>query len=132
MIIYIIVFLIFSFLGWIIDTGYRSIIAGKFTSIGYFNAPLRPIYGFGGLFISLIYKNLSSLNLFMQFFIAWIGLIIIELIGGWFCEMILKKKLWDYSDEFLNYKGWICLKHSIYWLILLIIYKIFLIIINLK
>ena len=50
---------------------------------------------------------------------------LIELIAG---ELLLKffnLRLWDYSNEKYNYKGFICLKFSIYWMLISAAYYFF-------
>ena len=59
--IYLIEFLIFLFIGWVIDSAYRSVASSKLRNSGYFKGPFCPIYGFGGtltfyiLFIGLFW-----------------------------------------------------------------------------
>ena len=122
MIINILLFLLFAFLGWIIDSTYSSIIQKKFISSGYYKGlPLCPIYGFGGLLIFASFTQLEILYPILTILITTIFIILLEYIGGWFCEHILKEKLWDYSDIKGNINGYINPIHSFYWLLLVTI-----------
>ena len=44
---------------------------------------------------------------------------------GWFLEKMFNTKYWDYSDLKFNIKGRVCLKNSIFWGILCVIFIIF-------
>lgn len=117
---YILIFLIFAFIGWIIDTTYCSIGSKKFVFSGYFKyVPLCPIYGFGGLLILSLFIQLESLPAWLVIIITTILVVILEYVGGWFCDKILKEKLWDYSRAKFNISGYVNLLNSAYWLVLI-------------
>ncbi|MCQ2463055.1 MAG: putative ABC transporter permease [Clostridia bacterium] len=51
-------------------------------------------------------------------FVFFLGLIlcdIVEYVTSFLMEKLFHARWWDYSEEFLNIKGRICLKHTIYW-----------------
>lgn len=57
---YFLLFLIYSILGWIMESTLVSIKAKKFINRGFLIGPYCPIYGWGGLIITLYltqYKN---------------------------------------------------------------------------
>ena len=113
---YLLTFIIFGFLGWGVDTAYRSICNGKYdpgTYIKYFS----PMYGFGAVVLYILYTHMES-SLIMQLLVAMVLLTLLELVGGIFCERVLKKRVWDYSNNRLNFKGHIDALHSFYWLVL--------------
>lgn len=114
-------FLLFSFAGWIIDTTYSSIAAKKFIFSGYYkNLPLCPIYGFGGVVIYQSFSALSNYSPIITILLTTFLVILLEYIGGVFCEKVLNEKLWDYSHMKFNLHGHISLLHSSYWLVLII------------
>ena len=51
---YVVLFAIYSFMGWILEVIYRSITQRKFVNAGFLFGPFVPIYGFGALFVILI------------------------------------------------------------------------------
>ncbi len=55
-------FFISVFIGWILDTSYRSLTERKYTS-GSFLPFLAAIYGFGGLFLTIFFAFTSSISL---------------------------------------------------------------------
>lgn len=120
---YLSIFIVFAIFGWILEVIYRSIKDKKIINPGFLRGPYLPIYGFGGLLLFII--NYFFTNLVTVIFISAVIMIILELITGWIFIKHFNSKLWDYSDRFLNYKGLICLEYSIYWIILVIIFALF-------
>lgn len=116
-------FLFFSFLGWAIDSGYRSYQERKWINAGYFQGPVCPIYGFGALTLIFIFKYFSDLPHLILIFLGTTALILVEFMGGLFSETVLKVKLWDYSSSRFNWRGHIDLLHSFYWLISVIFFS---------
>lgn len=115
-------FLIFSVIGWVIDSAYRSIDEKKWVNAGYFKGPVCPIYGFGGVILLYLFKNLSNLPLILQIILASLAMILVEYAGGIFSEKILKIKLWDYSFSRFHLGSYIDLLHSLFWFLLTILF----------
>lgn len=111
----IVLFALFSFLGWVIETIYRSVTNGRFVNAGFLRGPFTPIYGMGGIVIILagILVRERSLPLQMIYFAALTTLL--ELVTGLVIEKLFGHKLWDYRDNRFNLKGIICLKYSVIW-----------------
>lgn len=118
---YILYFIIYSFLGWIIDTGYRSVLAKSFAPNSITFLPFAPIYGFGALFVLLAYPRIQHLSFLTQFIIFSFSLTLGEYIGGVLTLHFLGKRLWDYSDMPFNFQGHISLLNSFIWGILALI-----------
>lgn len=123
--LYIFEFILFSFVGWIIDSLYRSIINKRWINAGYFSGSICPIYGFGGVILVFILKTFSELNLIWLLVIASITMILVEYIGGIFSEKVLKVRLWDYSKTTFNIGGHIDALHSFYLVILVVVFYFF-------
>ncbi|HLD40142.1 MAG TPA: putative ABC transporter permease [Candidatus Nanoarchaeia archaeon] len=115
-------FLIFSIIGWILDSAYRSIDEKRWVNAGYFKGPVCPIYGFGGLVLIFLFKILDFLSPVVQIIIAALMMVAGEYVGGIFTERILKLKLWDYSASRFHLHGYIHPLHSFYWLVLTIFF----------
>ena len=87
-----------------------------------------PIYGIGG---SILYF-LSGLKLralpneplrIAVILLMAIGVMtLIELVGGAIAVKYFHISLWDYSEEWMNYKGLICPKFSLFWCIICAVY----------
>src|SRR3989344_9553930 len=112
--VYVIEFLLFSFIGWIIDSGYRSVTERKWVNAGYFRGPICPIYGFGGLALVFFVKYFDFLPVFGMLLLCWVALIVVEYVGGIFSEKVLGLKLWDYSEASYYFGGDIDVLHSLY------------------
>ena len=113
--------IIYSFLGWCIESIYKTIIEKKLTNSGFLYGPYCPIYGFGALIMILVFSQVPN-NVFIVFIISVFILTVWEYIVGVILEKIFKTKYWDYSHLKFNIKGRVCLKNSIYWGILGVIF----------
>jgi len=118
-------FFIFSFIGWVLDCLCRRFETGHWVNAGFFRGPICPIYGIGGLVLMFLFESFSFLPTALLLFFAFISAVLVELVGGIFSEKVLQVKLWDYSKSRFNYRGYIDLVHSFYWLILVIVFYYF-------
>ena len=107
-------FAIYSFLGWCVESIYKSILDKKLVNSGFLYGPFCPIYAFGAIIMALILTKLPN-NVFIIFISSTILLTVWEYIVGVFLEKIFKTKYWDYSHLKFNINGRVCLKNSIYW-----------------
>ena len=107
-------FFIYSFLGWVMETCYVSILDKKFINRGFVNGPFCTIYGFGALAVYFILKPFEN-NILILFIMGIIVPSILEYFTGWLMEVIFKTTWWDYSNYRFNIKGRICLLNSIIW-----------------
>ena len=107
-------FLIYSFIGWILESTYKSILQKRIVSSGFLNGPVCPIYGCGALIIYYFLKDVSD-NVFILFILGTIVLSFFEYLVGLFLEIVFKTKYWDYSNRKFNIQGRVCLQNSLYW-----------------
>ncbi len=107
-------FIIYSFLGWIMESIVRSISEKRIINTGFLKGPVCPIYGIGAL-IMLLFLNRFENNLILLFFISIFILTLWEYIVGFLLEKTFNMKYWDYSNQKFNFKGRICLVNSICW-----------------
>ncbi len=111
-------FIIYSILGYIIETIYGILTKGVWESRqSFLYGPFCGIYGLGAvvLIISLQYFNKSTNKLFVGGFIAGS---IVEYLVSFIGELIFHVKWWDYSHMPLNINGRICVYYSLFWGIL--------------
>lgn len=108
-------FIIYSVVGYIIETLYGIITKGVWESRqSFLYGPFCGIYGLGASVMIIFlnpYKNKHN-ALFIGGFIVGS---IIEYFVSLFGEMILGVKWWDYSGMPLNINGRICVYFSIFW-----------------
>ena len=103
-------------LGWILELFFRRIVHGKWVNPGFLIGPYLPIYGFGLVALTVIFLLFKDSNLHPVIIILLMGLLmtLIELVGG-IIGLKNNVRLWDYSDQWGNYKGIICPLFSAIW-----------------
>lgn len=114
-------FILYSFAGWLLESISKTIAQKKLVNSGFLNGPICPIYGFGALIMLLSLEFLKQKPLLL-FIAAFVVLSIWEYIVGIFLEKVFKTKYWDYSHLKFNFQGRVCLKNSIYWGILGVVF----------
>ena len=108
-------FIIYSVLGYIIETIYGMITKGVWESRqSFLYGPFCGIYGLGAVvMIICLHKFPRKFNtLFIGGFIVGS---IVEYIVSFVGEMLLGVKWWDYSNMPLNINGRICVYFSVFW-----------------
>lgn len=108
-------FFLYSFIGWIIDTGYRSAWARAYTSGSFFPLPLCPIYGFGALLVLSLQQTISFLPILVQWGVYAILLATLEYVTGVVILRVYNKRLWQYPGGLLNVKQFTNLSHAAIW-----------------
>lgn len=125
---YLFIFASFSFVGWVMELCYRSYRTKNIVNPGFMSGCVVPLYGLGALILTILSQVLPEPNsipkLIFSFFVSMICLTGLELFSAYTNLKFYKLKLWDYSDEKLNYKGFICLKFSIIWGLLSILFRL--------
>ena len=116
-------FVIYSFIGWILESIYKSILQKRIVNSGFLHGPFCPIYGYGAMIMYLSLRNLTN-NLVILFSYGVVVLSLFEYIVGLFLEIFFKTKYWDYSQKRFNINGRVCLQNSIYWGILGVVFMI--------
>jgi uncharacterized membrane protein len=107
-------FIIYSFMGWCIETVYATINKKEFVNRGFLHGPFCPIYGFGTLSIIVLLKPIETNYIFL--FLGSVFLTsTIEYLTGYILENSFNSTWWDYSDKRYNLHGRICLSFSIIW-----------------
>jgi len=116
---YFLVFIIYSFIGWVIESGYRTVLEkGRFVNSGSLFGPFIPIYGFGATAILLIELYISSFAFSVQIIIFSVVATGIEYLTSYILEKKFSMRFWDYSSYPLNINGRVCLLYSVFWAIL--------------
>ena len=110
-------FLIYSFLGWCIESIYKSILEKKLINSGFLFGPICPIYGFGAIIMYVFLEDISNKPI-LTFCLGFVVLSLWEYVVGVFLEKVFHTKYWDYSNYKFNLQGRVCLLNSIFWGIL--------------
>lgn len=105
-------FMIYSFIGWLCESIYCSFLAGHAINRGFLSGPVCPVYGFGGLLVIGTLYPLRN-NLLLLFAAAMLLTSVLEYLTALALEKIFHTKYWDYSNQFLNLQGRVCLWNSL-------------------
>lgn len=113
-------FIVYSFLGYIIETTFGLLTKGVIESRqSMLYGPFCCIYGLGAVCLLCIPKGAKK-NKWTLFIAGFIIGSVVEYIISWIGECIFHIKWWDYSNYPLNINGRICILFSIFWGILTI------------
>lgn len=107
-------FILYSFIGWMLEEMYSFIITKKFNTDGFLISPLKPMYG-TAFFLLVLSNERLSINGIPLIFLCFLIPTGIEYISGYILKKIFNKTYWDYSHLKYNINGLISLKFSLYW-----------------
>lgn len=105
-------FLIYSFVGWILETIFAITKQRKIINRGLINGPFCTVYGFTGVLITVALKDLSGVWLFL---FSAIYASVIEWVAGKIIEKICHERWWNYENNKFNLGGYISLQTSVLW-----------------
>ena len=114
-------FLVYSILGWIMESIVRSISEKKLINTGFLKGPYCPIYGIGAIIMFSFLESFKN-SVIVLFIISFIVLTLWEYLVGVLLEKLFHTKYWDYSNNKFNFQGRICLMNSIFWGILGVVF----------
>lgn len=110
-------FFIYSFAGVIVEMvycwtiEYRGVVESR---LGLLYLPFNLLYGAGGVIITL-----ALLPYFDNPFVVFALGLVVGTVLEYFTSLIMEKAFhavyWDYSKEFLNIQGRVCLKYALMW-----------------
>lgn len=110
-------FILYSFLGWLMETCYCSILEHRLVPRGFLYGPICPIYGGGVVLMILFFTPLKG-NLVLFYGTAVVIMTSWEYFVGWALETATHVKYWDYSQYRFHLKGRVCLWVALVWGIL--------------
>ncbi|MGM0219725.1 putative ABC transporter permease [Enterococcus sp. AZ126] len=110
----VLLFFIYSFIGWLWETVYCSLKAKKFVYRGFLVGPYCPIYGFGILGVLYFLEPLKQ-NIVVLYLLSTILVTILEYITSYGLEKMFHASWWDYKDVPLNINGRVALPVSLFW-----------------
>ena len=109
---YIMLFFIYSIIGFFVETIFCWIKTKKIMDRGFLIGPYLPIYGFGAL-ISIIYLTQYKENIFTVFLLGMIICSTLEYVTSFIMEKMFKARWWDYTNKPFNLNGRICGENSL-------------------
>ena len=112
---YLLLFFFYSTAGWVVESTYCSIGEKRLVNRGFMTGPMCPIYGTGALVMTLFMYNPYKDRPLIVFLLGMLLCDIVEYFTSVLMETLFHARWWDYTYEFLNIKGRICLKHTLFW-----------------
>ena len=107
-------FVVYSFLGWCMETVLCSVVEHRLVSRGFLYGPICPIYGVGVLMMICWFQPFMG-NPVLFYLVAMVCMSAWEYFVGWLLEATTHIKYWDYSWSRFNLKGRICLPVCLAW-----------------
>lgn len=107
-------FLLYSMMGWLVESIYMSICNRKITNRGFVKGPFCPIYGVGALSVYFILKPFSGNFLALYLMGAFLATTFEYLIAR-LMIFIFGDVWWDYHEKPFNFKGILCLESTLAW-----------------
>ena len=107
-----VLFIIYSFIGWVGEVIYCSIPEKHFINRGFLHGPVCPIYGCGGLLVVFLLMPFKDTWVAL-FFAAMFVTTVLEYFTSWLMEVLFHNRWWDYSQYKLNINGRVCLLNSL-------------------
>lgn len=100
-------FIIYSFVGWIMEVVWNVYTDKKLVNRGFLIGPYCPIYGVGCLLLILLLGSFKDQPVLL-FFMSILVCSILEYSTSYIMEKLFKARWWDYSEYKLNLNGRIC------------------------
>ena len=107
-----ILFLLYSFIGWSIETLNDLIVNKKFVNRGFLMGPICPVYGLGSIIITGVLYNYSK-DFFVLFCLSALMCGCLEYFTSYLMEKLFNARWWDYSNFKYNVNGRICLDTTV-------------------
>lgn len=109
---YFLLFIIYSFIGWVIEVFNCLLGESKIINRGFLVGPYCPIYGFTSI-IMIFYLTQYKDNIFTVFLLAFIICSFLEYITSYVMEKLFNARWWDYKNHKFNLNGRVCLSNAI-------------------
>lgn len=109
---YFLLFIIYAFLGWVLEVVYTLITDKRFTNRGFLIGPYCPIYGIGSVLIVILLSGYADRPVGL-FVLAMVICSVLEYFTGYIMEKLFNARWWDYSNNKFNINGRICLETMI-------------------
>ncbi len=106
---YFMLFIIYSFLGWLMEVICSFVQYKKFINRGFCMGPYCPIYGYGCLYMTLFLDKYLN-DIVVLFVMSVFMCSILEYFTSLFMEKVFHARWWDYSNKMFNINGRICLE----------------------
>ncbi len=86
---------------------------GEYQNRGFLNMPICPIEGLGVIMVVVFFRSIKD-TIIPLFLASTVLCTAFELFVGWGMEKLFHARWWDYSHMKFNFKGYICLRNSLF------------------
>ena len=107
-------FLIYSVIGWCVESIYMSFCNRRPTNRGFGRGPYCPIYGVGAVVGYIILSPLKG-RFVLLYLAGAVSATLFEFLVGTLMRRVFGEMWWDYNEKPFNYKGVICLESTAAW-----------------
>ncbi|MFQ9247703.1 MAG: putative ABC transporter permease [Clostridium paraputrificum] len=119
----VLIFMIGSFIGYIVEMLYCYLKNGRFESRkGVIYGPFSPVYGFGAIVFTILLYKLEHFNAFIIFVVSAVVGAIFEYICSFVQEKTIGTISWQYNKTPLNLGGRTSGLYALYWGVLGLIF----------
>ena len=109
-----VIYLVYSFLGWVGETVVATIKGRQFTNRGMASGPFCFVYGTAGVLLAVGLADLRT-NWLALFTGSFLIATVVEWVTAKFLERVHHRRWWDYSGKKFNLDGYVCLQYSVLW-----------------
>ena len=109
-----VIYLVYSFLGWVGETAVATIKGRQFTNRGMASGPFCFVYGTAGVLLAVGLADLRT-NWLALFAGSFLIATVVEWVTAKFLERVHHRRWWDYSGKKFNLDGYVCLQYSVLW-----------------
>ena len=109
-----VIYLVYSFLGWVGETVVATIKGRQFTNRGMASGPFCFVYGTAGVLLAVGLADLRT-NWLALFAGSFLIATVVEWVTAKFLERVHHRRWWDYSGKKFNLDGFGCLQYSVLW-----------------
>ena len=117
-------FLVCSFIGWVYECIWKTILVKSFVNPGFLHGYYLPIYGFGGLLLILCLKKYMDktpstsfrkyvIKPIVMFLLITVLVSALEYVVSYVMEIMFHQRWWDYKHLAYNLNGRIALSNSL-------------------
>ncbi len=107
-------FFFYSFIGWVWESCYVSVRKRRWVNRGFMHGPMLPLYGSGALAVLVSTISVRE-NTALVFLLGMLAATALEYFTGAAMERLFHVRYWDYSNQKLNFHGYICISSSLCW-----------------
>ena len=112
--LFVLYFVLFSFVGWILETLFCLYTLHYFTKRGFLYGPICPIYGWGALLLIAFLGKYKENNAKLFFYSA-VAFSAFEYVVSYVLEALFAMHWCDYTGEFMNLNGRISVFYFLAW-----------------